>query len=54
VHQGIRTGSLKYMLANWKKRGYIEIYGEVMDNENLFRQQYAKTAAYLKKHPSRG
>ena len=54
VHQGIRTSSLKYMLANWKKRGYIEIYGEVMDNENLFRQQYAKTAAYLKKHPSRG
>ena len=47
--QGIRQGSVKYMLANWKKRGYIEIHGEVMDNENLYRQQYAKTAAYLQK-----
>lgn len=49
--QGIRTGSLKMMLANWKRRGYIEVYGEVMDNENLYRQQYAKTDNYLKNHP---
>lgn len=49
--QGIRTGSVKMMLANWKRRGYIELYGEVMDNGNLRRQQYAKTDDYLKNHP---
>lgn len=48
--QGIRTGSLKMMLANWKRRGYIEVYGEVMDAEKLYCQQYAKTEYYLKNH----
>lgn len=52
--QGIRQGSVKYMLSNWKKRGYIEVYGEVMSKGNAARQQYAKTAAYLKDHPQKG
>ena len=49
--QNIRTGSLKMMLANWKRRGYIEVHGAVMDSENLHRQQYAKTDYYLNNHP---
>ena len=49
--QGIRTGSLSYMLANWKKRGYIELYGAEMPQAEIARQRYAKTEAYLKTHP---
>ena len=52
--QGIRTGNLTYMLSNWKKRGYIEIYGEEMAQKEIHRQRYAKTEAYLKKHPGAG
>ena len=48
--QGIRTGNLTYMLSNWKKRGYIEIYGEEMPQKEIHRQRYAKTETYLKKH----
>ena len=48
--QGIRTGNLNFMLSNWKKRGYIEIYGEEMPQKEIHRQRYAKTEAYLKKH----
>ena len=52
--QGIRTGNLTYMLSNWKKRGYIEIYGEEMPQKEIHRQRYAKTEAYLKKYPGAG
>ena len=52
--QGIRTGNLTYMLSNWKKRGYIEIYGEEMPQKEIHRQRYAKTETYLKKHPGSG
>ena len=52
--QGIRTGNLTYMLSNWKKRGYIEIYGEEMPQKEIHRQRYAKTETYLKKHPGAG
>ena len=52
--QGIRTGNLTYMLSNWKKRGYIEIYGEEMPQKEIHRQRYAKTEAYLQKHPGAG
>ena len=45
--QGIRTGTLKQMLANWKHRGYIEPYGE--PTADLKCQQYTKTEDYLKK-----
>ena len=45
--QGIRTGTLKQMLANWKHRGYIEPYGE--PSADLKCQQYTKTEDYLKK-----
>ena len=45
--QGIRTGTLKQMLANWKHRGYIEPYGE--PSTDLKYQQYTKTEDYLKK-----
>ena len=52
--QGIRTGSLTYMLSNWKKRGYIEIYGDVMPQQEVARQRYVKTEMYLKEHPQKG
>ena len=44
--QGIHRGNVKMMLDNWKKRGYIEIYGEKMENAD--HRQYIKTEAYLK------
>ena len=52
--QGIRTGSLTFMLSNWKKRGYIEIYGEEMPQKEIHRQRYIKSESYLKEHPQRG
>jgi len=52
--QGIRTGSLVYMLSNWKKRGYIETYGEEMPQKDIHRQRYIKTESYLKEHPQKG
>ena len=51
--QGIRTGNLSFMLANWKKRGYIEIYGEEMPPKEIHRQRYIKSESYLKEHPQR-
>ncbi len=48
--KGIRNGSLALMLSNWKRRGYIEAYGETMPKESIDRQQYIKTEAYLKTH----
>ena len=51
--QGIRTGSLSFMLSNWKKRGYIEIYGEEMPQKEIHRQRYIKSESYLKEHPQR-
>ena len=51
-NQGIVDGSLKLMLSNWKKRGYIEPYGEKMSLKNIARQQYVKTEKYLKKFAS--
>ena len=54
-NQGIVDGSLKLMLSNWKKRGYIEPYGEKMSLKNIARQQYVKTDTYLKKFaPGKG
>ena len=50
-HQGIRQGSLKSMLSNWKKRGYIELYGEEMYGQDIARQRYIKTEDYLREHP---
>jgi len=52
-HQGVRQGSLKAMLSNWKKRGYIEIYGEELPPQDNGRQRYAKTEAYLREHPQK-
>ena len=52
-HQGIRQGSLKSMLSNWKKRGYIELYGEEMCANDIARQRYIKTEDYLREHPQR-
>ena len=50
---GIRGGSLKLMLNNWKGRGYIELYGEEMPRTEASRQRYIKTEAYLRTHPQR-
>ena len=52
-HQGIRQGTLKGMLSNWKKRGYIEVYGEEMPLNEIARQRYVKTETYLKEHPQK-
>ena len=52
-HQGIRQGTLKSMLSNWKKRGYIELYGEEMYGNDIARQRYIKTEDYLRDHPQR-
>ena len=52
-HQGIRQGTLKSMLSNWKKRGYIELYGEEMCANDIARQRYIKTEDYLREHPQR-
>ena len=51
--QNIRTGSLSFMLSNWKKRGYIEIYGEEMPQKEIHRQRYIKSESYLRDHPQR-
>ena len=51
--QGIRQGTLKAMLSNWKKRGYIEVYGEEMPQKEIARQRYIKTPAYLREHPQK-
>ncbi len=50
---GIQSDSLRQMLFNWRKRGYIEIYGEEMPQRDIGRQRYIKTEGYLKKHPQR-
>ena len=49
--QGIEEGNVRNMLSNWKKRGYIEEYGDVMPQSQVARQQYIKTQSYLEKHP---
>ena len=48
---GIRSDSLRQMLFNWRRRGYIEVYGEEMTQKDIDRQRYIKTEEYLKKHP---
>jgi hypothetical protein len=52
-NQGIVGGSVKMMLSNWKKRGYIKLYGEEMPLKDIARQQYVKTDSYLKKFAPR-
>ena len=47
--QSILTGDARDMLNNWKKRGYIELYGDIQHEKG--RQQYIKTESYLLKHP---
>ena len=47
---GIRSGSLKLMLSNWRQRGYIEPYGDEVPVQDIARQQYTKTEKYLKTH----
>ena len=46
---GLGKGSLKDMLNNWKKRGYIELHGREMQKAELMHQCYAKTDWYLSK-----
>ena len=50
---GIQQGSLGQMLSNWKFRGYIEPYGEVLNKKDNNRQRFIKTPEYLAKHPQR-
>ena len=49
--QGISEGNVRCMLSNWKKRGYIEEYGDVAPSADVSRQKYIKTLSYLEKHP---
>ena len=46
---GIRRGSLKLMLSNWKHRGYIELERE-SPTDDIGQQIFRKTEAYLKKY----
>ena len=46
---GIRRGSLKLMLGNWKHRGYIELEKE-SPTDDIGLQIFRKTEAYLKKY----
>ena len=39
------------IICNWKRRGYIECYGEEMLQTQIAKQRYAKTKHYLKSHP---
>ena len=48
---GVRGGSLRQMLNNWKSRGYIDCYGEVLTRNDINRQQYIKTEEYRRTHP---
>ena len=48
---GVRGGSLRQMLNNWKSRGYIDFYGEVMPRQDISRQRYIKTEEYRRTHP---
>ena len=50
---GVQQGSLAQMLSNWKHRGYIEPYGEVIGKQDANRQRFIKTPEYLAKHPQR-
>ena len=52
--QGIEEGSVRSMLSNWKKRGYIELYGEEVPQKEIARQRYIKSETYLKEHPGQG
>ena len=47
TEQGIRRGSLKLMLSNWKHRGYIEL---VTDSDDIGMQVFCKTEAYRRLH----
>ena len=51
--QGIRQGGVQAMLDNWRKRGYIQVVGEPLPKD-IATQRFAKTATYLKDHPSVG
>ena len=42
------------IICNWKRRGYIEHYGEDKLQTQVDQQRYAKTEEYLKKHPVKG
>jgi len=46
--QGVMHGSVGAMLSTWKTRKYIEPVGETAEKEEAGRQQYRKTAVYLK------
>ena len=48
---GVRGGTLRQMLNNWKNRGYIDLYGEVMAKQDIGRQRYIKTEEYMRTHP---
>ena len=50
--QNSRRGTVQMMLDNWKKRKYIQPYGE--KPEDISRQQFIKTESYLKGHPDSG
>ena len=46
--QGIRRGSLKVMLSNWKSRGYITL--EFDGDDDINQQVFRKTETYLARH----
>ena len=52
--EGVTSGDLGNMLATWKKRGYIALYGEKMPKKRAADQQYIKTELYRKKKKENG
>ena len=52
--EGVTSGDLGNMLATWKKRGYIALYGEKMSKKRAADQQYIKTELYRKKKKENG
>ena len=48
VRQGVVHGTVANMLATWRKRMYIEPYGDEPTPAGQAVQRFAKTEAYLK------
>ena len=49
LRKGVTGSSVASMLATWKFRKYIEVYGEEQPANALNKQQYIKTALYKEK-----
>ena len=44
---GVNKGPITKMISNWKSRGYIELYGEEMPQQEINKQCYRKSEKYI-------